>query len=201
MVVVLADDNDVNRAMLAETLELFGAVVWPAESGEEAIRMVAEHHPDIVLMDCQMPGMDGLEATRRIRATEGGEQLPIIAVTAFATSTYRDQCLAPGMMDRFMSKPLNTPDLFASIRQLTTREGAPAGAGASASANRTSVAEGTLAGRILLVDDNPPILESTRAMLARLGCSVNTASDGQNALDQLKRVSSRTRPTRNSTSS
>jgi PAS domain S-box-containing protein len=182
VVVVLADDNDVNRAMLAETLELFGAVVWPAESGEEAIRMVAEHHPDIVLMDCQMPGMDGLEATRRIRATDGGAQLPIIAVTAFATSTYRDQCLAPGMMDRFMSKPLNTPDLLACIRQLTTREAAPAGT------NRTSVVEGTLAGRILLVDDNPPILESTRAMLARLGCSVTTASDGQNALDQLKQV-------------
>ena len=174
VVAVLADDNDVNRAMLAETLELFGAVVWPAESGEEAIRMVAEHHPDVVLMDCQMPGMDGLEATRRIRATAAGKDLPIIAVTAFATSSHRDQCLAPGMMDRFMSKPLNTPDLLTCIRQLVAHD-----------APQARAADGTLSGRILLVDDNPPILESTRAMLARLGCSVATATDGQSALAQL----------------
>jgi PAS domain S-box-containing protein len=184
VVAVLADDNAANRTMLAETLEFFGAVVWTASTGEEAIGLVNDHHPDIVLMDCQMPGMDGLEATRRIRADEPpGRHLPIVALTAFATSTYRDQCLAPGMMDRFMSKPVNTNDLLACIRQLLSSSD---GETVASIAEPPSSTQSSLAGHVLLVDDNVPILESTRAMLTRFGCQVTTASDGSHALALLE---------------
>jgi len=195
-VIVLADDNAVNRSMLAETLELFGAVVWPADSGAEAIRLVAEHTPDLVLMDCQMPGMDGLEATRRIRAAEpAGSHLPIIAVTAFATSTYRDQCLAPGMMDRFVAKPVNTLELLACIKQLLavgpTASGITQRAVGEPHVSVPVPAQAAHA-RILLVDDNPPILESTRGLLVRLGYEVATASDGFGALKLLEATTSGT---------
>lgn len=172
IVVLLAEDNAVNRSMMAETLELMGAIVWTAENGEEAVRLVAEHAPDVVLMDCQMPLVDGFEATRRIRTAEpDGQHVPIIAITAFATSNVRDQCLAEGMMDRFLPKPLNVGDLLAAIHSLLPRG---------------KLRRHRLSGRVLLVDDNPPILESTRAAIARTGCDVATARDGSDALGQLE---------------
>ena len=175
IVVLLAEDNPVNRGVMAETLELCGATVLTAENGEEAIRIASEQQPHIVLMDCQMPGTDGLEATRRIREIEAASiplrRTPIIALTAFATTNYRELCLAEGMMDRFMSKPLNTRELLTTIRELVHR-----GTAKSPSA----------CGRILLVDDNLPILEATQALLSRLGCEVVGVTDGRTALAQLE---------------
>lgn len=170
--VVLAEDNIVNRNMMAETLERMGAVVWPAGTGEEAIRMVAEHTPDVVLMDCQMPGMDGLEATRRIRAAEkDGQRLPIVAVTAFATSNFRDDCLRAGM-DRFLPKPVSAEDLVSTVHNVLS----PAAETAST----------RLSGRVLLVEDNLPILEATSEFISRLGCIVTQATDGNTALVELE---------------
>ncbi|MDQ5906896.1 MAG: two-component system, sensor histidine kinase and response regulator [Pseudomonadota bacterium] len=172
IVVLLAEDNAVNRNMMAETLELMGAIVWTADNGEEAVRLAAEHSPDIILMDCQMPVVDGFEATRRIRAAElPGQHTPIVAITAFATSNVREQCLAEGMMDRFLPKPLNIGDLKTAIRSLVpTARTAPA----------------RLSGRVLLVDDNAPILEATQALIVRTGCEVVPARNGNEALDQLE---------------
>jgi two-component system, sensor histidine kinase and response regulator len=180
-VIVLADDNEINRSMLSETLELYGAVVWAAATGEEAIRLVAEHKPDVVLMDCQMPGMDGLETTRRIRAAEAsGCHLPIIAVTAFATSTYRESCLAPGMMDRFLAKPINLPQLLQAIRDLRRR---------MRPAHSEQPRLAPLSGRVLLVEDNPAILEATRHRIAGFGCTVDSVTDGDQALARLDKAS------------
>jgi two-component system, sensor histidine kinase and response regulator len=171
VVVLLVEDNPVNRSMLAETLEMHGAVVYTAENGEEAVRLVGERRPNIVLMDCQMPLVDGFEATRRIRAAEAaGEHLPIIAVSAFATSSCRDQCLAPGMMDRFLPKPLDTGELIAAIRGLLT----------AAPERRPGP------GRILLVDDNALIREATCGLIANFGYEVATANDGNEALALLE---------------
>ncbi|MCP5268655.1 MAG: response regulator [Zoogloeaceae bacterium] len=173
IVVLLAEDNLINRNMLAETLELMGAVVWTAEDGATAIRMAASHPPDIVLMDCQMPEMDGFEATRQIRSAEKpDEHLPIIAITAFATNTHRDQCLAPGMMDAFVSKPLNIELLTETILELTSADGSEKATPARS--------------RILLVDDNLPILEASSALISRIGYDVITASSGNEALKLLE---------------
>ncbi|MFA7291583.1 MAG: response regulator [Rhodocyclaceae bacterium] len=171
--ILLAEDNLINRNMMAETLQAMGAVVVTATNGEEAIRLVGEQAPDIVLMDCQMPGMDGLDATRRIRAAEApGQHLPIIATTAFATSNYRDDCLLAGM-DRFLPKPVSGSELLAAILSLlptTTIE------------STAAVGDTRLGGHILLVEDNPAIREATEKLLTRCGCNVVTVADGRSAL-------------------
>lgn len=178
IVVLLAEDHPTNRTMLAETLIERGAIVHVAENGEEAVRLATEYRPDAILMDCQMPRIDGLEATRRIRAA--GDRVPVIALTAFATLNIRDDCLAAGM-NSFLTKPV-TPKLLCN--EILRLLGAPAG-------DERTPAPATeqppaLSGRILLVDDNPPILEATRALIERSGCRVEISGSGSDALARLQ---------------
>ena len=87
-----------------EYLEDFGIVPDLAENGEEALRKLGLKHYDVVLMDCQMPVMDGYEATRRIRRIPRFEQLPVVAMTANAMKGDREKCLAAGMTDYLTSR-------------------------------------------------------------------------------------------------
>mgnify|MGYP002624038383 CR=1 FL=1 len=104
--VLLVEDNRLNQRLAVRVLETFGFVVETANDGAEAVALVRERSYDLVLMDCLMPGMDGFEATRRIRAheAENGRRVPIIALTANALPEDRQACLAAGM-DDFVSKP------------------------------------------------------------------------------------------------
>jgi CheY-like chemotaxis protein len=105
--VLLAEDNPVNSEVAREYLSILGCTVTVAENGAEACREAASRRFDLVLMDCQMPEMDGLTATRRMRAREaelGLPRLPIIAVTANAFEEDRLACLAAGM-DDYIRKP------------------------------------------------------------------------------------------------
>ena len=106
------DDNEVNRLIVGEQLANLGLEVIKAEHGREALELLAEEEVDFVLMDCQMPVLDGYETTRRIRSTEavGDEHLPIIALTAHAFEGERERCLAAGM-DDYLSKPFKLDDL------------------------------------------------------------------------------------------
>lgn len=119
--VLVAEDNRLNLRLAVRVLETFGLRVDTAVDGESATRMVSENSYDLVLMDCLMPGMDGFEATRRIRQDEeaSGEHLPIIALTANALPEDREACLAAGM-DDFVSKPFTRQALLqAMVRWLT----------------------------------------------------------------------------------
>jgi CheY-like chemotaxis protein len=109
--VLLAEDNAVSRLVGARLLEELGYVVHVAGNGLDVIQKLKQHSVDVVLMDVEMPHMDGLEATRRIREQEtvtAGRHLPILAVTAYASGVNRQQCFAAGM-DGYLSKPF-TPD-------------------------------------------------------------------------------------------
>jgi signal transduction histidine kinase/CheY-like chemotaxis protein len=107
--VLLAEDNPVNQRLAVRLLEKLGCRVDVAANGEEATAMVALAPYDIVLMDCQMPIVDGYEATTSIRALGGpGAAIPIVAVTAHAMQGDRERCLAAGM-DGYLSKPIQ-PD-------------------------------------------------------------------------------------------
>lgn len=126
-----------------------------------------------------MPEMDGLEATRRIRASERGRRVPIIALTAFATGNYRSACLAAGM-DRFLTKPVAADALLAEVAALLAD---PAARAPETTAGST--AKPRFSARLLLADDNEAILEATRALLERAGCAVTLATDGAAALAAL----------------
>ncbi len=108
--VLLVEDNELNQEVALELLTDAGLKVDLAENGALALAKVQETHYDLVLMDMQMPVMDGIAATRAIRALPGFDKLPIIAITANAMSSDRDHCLAAGMNDH-IAKPIN-PELI-----------------------------------------------------------------------------------------
>ena len=113
--VLVVDDVTANRLVARVLLEGAGHFVEQAVDGAGAIEAVRKGNVDLVLMDVQMPGMDGLEATRRIRALEGsGRHVPIIALTADALRDQIEQCLAAGM-DGHLAKPLDRAALLAAV--------------------------------------------------------------------------------------
>jgi CheY-like chemotaxis protein/nitrogen-specific signal transduction histidine kinase len=126
-VILLAEDNEVNITTLADYLLVKGYQVVVARNGAEAIERAMERHPDLILMDIQMPGMDGLEAICRIRANPTLEMIPIIALTALAMPGDRERCLAAGA-DDYLSKPVSMKGLVATIDTHLHRTAASAAA-------------------------------------------------------------------------
>lgn len=123
--VLLVDDSDINLQVAGRLLELEGALVQPARDGAEALRWVEERADfDIVLMDVQMPVMDGLEATRRIRALPERAGLPVVALTAGNTDSEHRRAREAGMQD-ILSKPIDPELLVQGVRRLIGR--APVG--------------------------------------------------------------------------
>jgi CheY-like chemotaxis protein len=121
--ILLVEDNPVNQKVAATKLEKRGHRVVVASNGKEALEVLNEENFDIVLMDVQMPEMDGFEATERIRQKEkeeGSGHIPIVALTAQAMKGDREKCLAAGM-DDYVSKPIRDKDLFSAIENLTDR--------------------------------------------------------------------------------
>jgi len=123
--VLLVEDNPVNQKVGAAMLRKLGCRVEVAVNGIDALQKLTQFQFDGVLMDCQMPGMDGFEASRRIRELEaGGERLPIYALTASAMTSDRDMCFMAGM-DGYLSKPASMSELSDVIAKLGKRKGEP----------------------------------------------------------------------------
>ena len=109
--VLLAEDNATNQIVASKTLELMGCTVRTVCNGMLAIEELSQEDFDLVLMDCQMPNMDGFESTRRIRSLEGpGAMIPIVALTSYAMAGDKEKALAAGC-DGYLEKPIN-PDTF-----------------------------------------------------------------------------------------
>jgi CheY-like chemotaxis protein len=125
--VLVAEDNRVNQALARRLLEKQGHTVTIASDGREAIKAFETNAFDVILMDIQMPEVDGFEATQTIRERETNNQrIPIIAVTASAMSGDRERCLAAGM-DGFVSKPIDMGELSETISLLCAALGPPSG--------------------------------------------------------------------------
>ena len=134
--ILLAEDNDLNQELARELLESAGIVLTIVDDGQQALDLLASDAAfDGVLMDCQMPVMDGYSATRLLRAQARFAQLPIIAMTANAMAGDREQALASGMNDH-ISKPLNVTAMFATMAKWI--HPAQAAAGRPASIGRSS---------------------------------------------------------------
>ncbi len=121
MRILLAEDNAVNRLVATRLLQKAGYEVVLAENGLEAVEFAKKADVQLVLMDVQMPEMDGFEATQAIRALEkgSGAHLPIVAMTAHAMKGDRDRCLAAGM-DDYLTKPIRSATLFALLERYAT---------------------------------------------------------------------------------
>ncbi len=118
--ILVAEDNSVNALLARKLLSKQGHSVEMAGNGLEAVRKSAEECFDVILMDVQMPEMDGFEATRAIRERERGTgiHVPILAVTAHAMSGYRDLCLDAGM-DGYLTKPIRTEELANALSDVS----------------------------------------------------------------------------------
>jgi PAS domain S-box-containing protein len=116
--ILVAEDSQINQIVAARSLERCGCRVDVVSNGADALQAIATRRYDAVLMDCQMPGMDGYEATRELRAREIGQDLhiPVVAMTAQAMEGDRERCLAAGM-DDFVTKPMRFEELNAVLRR------------------------------------------------------------------------------------
>jgi two-component system, sensor histidine kinase and response regulator len=134
--ILIVEDNFVNQQVIKGLLQRKGYRFETAGDGSQALAMLEHNRFDAILMDVQMPVMDGLETTRRIRNVERWGDIPIIAMTAHAMSGDQERCLAAGM-DAYLSKPVNSSDLFRLLEsylggQPASRTAAPVAAASSA---------------------------------------------------------------------
>ncbi len=118
--VVIAEDNAVNRELLRELLELRGYTVLEACDGQEALQMIEQTQPGLLLLDIGMPVMDGFAVIRRIREDPRLAQLPVVAVTAYAMRGDREQILNSGF-DGYLSKPVDPSSLAEELERVLTK--------------------------------------------------------------------------------
>jgi len=182
--VLLVEDNAVNRKLATRLLEKLGHRVNEAHDGAIAVAMTAGHDYDVILMDMQMPVMDGLEATRAIRAREAdGRHVPIIALTANAMSGDRERCIEAGM-DDYVSKPIEASALIAALQRVgacaeepqeaagTSDAARPRGTGAVY--NRAEALARAADDEELLAQIIDIFLEETPTLLATIGTALDS---------------------------
>lgn len=182
--ILLVEDNQINQEVSLNMLELFGCRVDAANDGQQCLDKLNSKNYDLVLMDCQMPVMDGYEATRRIRQMEDvtRQHIPIIAVTANAMESDRKVCLNAGM-DGFLSKPFDMEGLdevlmnWLSDKLLKTPSTVT-----NSEPHELPVAES----RILVVEDNILMQSMVREMLEQQNCIADLAGDGRQGLEMAK---------------
>jgi two-component system cell cycle response regulator DivK len=115
--VLIVEDNPLNLKLVRDVLLMAGFEVIEARTGEDGVARAQDSHPDVILMDLQLPGVDGTQAMRTIKASPSGSGIPIVALTAFAMSEDRDRALRNGF-DGYLSKPISVRDLPRQIAEL-----------------------------------------------------------------------------------
>jgi two-component system cell cycle response regulator DivK len=113
--ILVVEDQPDNRTILRDLLEAAGFVVLEATTGEAGVAMAVAEHPDLILMDIQLPLVDGYEATRRIKAQPGLARVPVIAVTSYALAGDEAKARAAGC-DGYVTKPFSPRELLAEVR-------------------------------------------------------------------------------------
>ena len=118
--VLVVEDNEKNRKLARDVLAHQGYRVLEAESGEEGLRLAGAERPALILMDIHLPGIDGIEALRRLRADDATRAIPVIAVTASVMANDRQKIMAAGF-DGYQSKPISVRPFLAAVREALDR--------------------------------------------------------------------------------
>ena len=116
-VVLIVEDNDKNMKLARDVLRAKGYETVEAVTGEEGVKLAKEKKPDLVLMDIQLPGINGIEAFRQIRADAATRKIPVVALTASVTPTDRSAITAAGF-DAFLGKPINLKEFLETVKRL-----------------------------------------------------------------------------------
>ena len=115
--VLIVEDNDKNMKLARDVLRAKGYETVEAVTGEEGVKLAKEKKPDLVLMDIQLPGINGIEAFRQIRADAATRKIPVVALTASVTPTDRSAITAAGF-DAFLGKPINLKEFLETVKRL-----------------------------------------------------------------------------------
>ena len=115
--ILVVEDNEKNRKLVRDVLTFKGYEIIEAETGEEGVRLAHERHPDLILMDIQLPGIDGATALRQLRADPATRMIPALAVTASAMEQDRQTIMSAGF-EGYQSKPLNIKAFVEAVRQV-----------------------------------------------------------------------------------
>jgi two-component system cell cycle response regulator DivK len=114
--ILVVEDNPKNMKLVRDVLEFSGYEVIEATSGEDGVRLAEKERPHLILMDLQLPGIDGAEALRRIRVGHDNQDVPVVAVTAFAMDEDRTRAFASGF-DGYLEKPINVRRFPQQVRE------------------------------------------------------------------------------------
>ena len=120
--ILVVEDNDKNRKLVRDVLTFKGYEIIEAETGEEGVHLAQERHPSLILMDIRLPGIDGIEALRQLRAEEATREIPIMAMTASVMTADRQKITDAGF-DAFQSKPLKVSDFVTAVERLLDHTG------------------------------------------------------------------------------
>ncbi|MGQ0512513.1 MAG: response regulator [Betaproteobacteria bacterium] len=115
--ILIVEDNEKNMKLARDVLQAKGYATLEAETGEEGVRLALERKPDLILMDIQLPGINGIEALRLVRADPGCASIPIIAFTASVMQGDRSQITAAGF-DGFLGKPINLKEFLDTVKRV-----------------------------------------------------------------------------------
>jgi two-component system, cell cycle response regulator DivK len=119
--ILVVEDNEKNMKLFRDVLQATGYTTMEATNGEDAVELARSHQPAVVLMDVQLPGIDGLEALARLRRDEQTASIPVLALTAQAMSGDRERFLEAGF-DGYLSKPVDITQLIQSVREQCDRD-------------------------------------------------------------------------------
>ena len=118
--VLIVEDNEKNRKLVRDVLQFHGYQILETETAEEGIKLARERHPDLILMDFHLPGMNGIEALGHLRADASTKDIPVIAVTASAMTEDRKRIIAAGF-DSLQTKPIHVKEFVQVVRETLAR--------------------------------------------------------------------------------
>ena len=115
--ILIIEDNEKNRKLVRDLLQVKGHTTIESETAEEGVKLAVEKSPALILMDIQLPGMDGITALKQLRANPQTKSIPVIAITASAMTNNRQAMLAEGF-DGYQSKPISVKDFFGEVERV-----------------------------------------------------------------------------------